>query len=549
MQIHPKIIDLLQRRGITTEKDIKEYFSATPKRTHDPFLMKNMEDAVMLILKTIKDGGKICIYGDYDVDGVTSTAVLTEVLSHLTDKLSYHIPSRFHEGYGLNMGAVKDIADSGVSLMITVDTGTVSIDEVNYARELGMDVIVTDHHTVPENYVDGILLNPKQPGCAYPFKGLCGCGVAFKLSQAIVSRSDAPRSVLTAILDLVAIGTVSDIVPLKDENRTLVKYGLRVIQTGKRESLKYLLGEARVNRTRIQSEDISFIIGPHINAAGRIRHARIAEELFLTNDKEIMAERASELAECNAIRKEEQQEVFDQAMRVISERLSGDDFLVIDLEEANEGVTGIAAGKIKELVYKPTVIVTPMGNGLMKGTGRSIDGVNLYDLLATQREMYVSFGGHAAACGFTLKAEYLDAFRRNLNMQTRAIRAEHPDLFVKKIQPDMVLDPADVTLDFVHQFDLLEPCGCENERPTTAVRASIEHVSHMGDRGQYLRFQAVMDGFVKLSCIAFHDVKRLERNIQATAGQPATIVGNLRDDIWRGNHQLKMMVEDIHPQI
>jgi single-stranded-DNA-specific exonuclease len=184
---------------------------------------------------------------------------------------------------------------------------------------------------------------------------------------------------------------------------------------------------------------------------------------------------------------------------------------------------------------------------MLKGTGRCIDGLNLFDLLNEQKEMFTTFGGHAAACGFTLKPEYLDEFRRNLNQRTRAIRAEHPEIFVKRIMPDLRLSAQDASLDLVHQMELLEPCGCENEQPMTAVEGRIEHVSHMGDRGQYLRFQAAMPEFHKLSCIAFHDVRRLEKEIQSTAGQPAEIVGRLQDDEWQGNHQLKMVVEDIHP--
>lgn len=549
MQLHPKLIELLQKRGIETEEEIREFLSDRPQKTYDPFLLLNMREGVDLILSAVKCGKKICIYGDYDADGVTSTVILSEVLSHLTDKIMHYIPSRFGEGYGLNCAALDKIRRAGADLLITVDTGTAAGKEVRYAKDLGMDVVITDHHTVPEHPAEGILINPHQKDCTYPFSDLAGCGVAFKVAQAIVTAAGLPKSILTGVLDLVAIGTVADIVPLRDENRTLVKYGLRVINTGKRKSLQYLLRAAHVRGGQVTSEQIAYIIGPHINAAGRVRHAETAASLFLADSEQEMEEKALELAECNAIRKDQQQEVFDQSMQVISERLSGDDFLVIDLKGSWEGVAGIAAGKIKELLYKPTVIVTETEDGMLKGTGRSIEGLNLFRLLNEQREMFTTFGGHAAACGFTLKPEYLDSFRRNLNMRTRAIRAKHPEIFIKRVRPDLQLRPEDASLDLVHQMDLLEPCGCENERPLVSVEGGIEHVAHMGGRGQYLRFQAAMDGFRKLSCIAFHDVRRLEKEIQSTAGQPAQIVGSLRDDVWQGNHQLKMMVEDIHPQL
>lgn len=547
MQLHPKLIELLHKRGIETEEDIQEFLSDSPQKSYDPFLLLNMREGVDLILSAVNENKKICIYGDYDADGVTSTVILTEVLSHLTDNLMHYIPSRFGEGYGLNKPALKKIREEGAELLITVDTGTAAPEEVLYARELGMDVVITDHHTVPENPAPGILINPHQNSCPYPFSDLAGCGVAFKLAQALVSAAGLPKRILTRTLDLVAIGTVADIVPLKDENRTLVKYGLRVINTGSRRSLQALMDAAHLHGRTVTAEQIAYIIGPHINAAGRVKHAEIAASLFLTEDEDLMRQRASELAECNALRKEQQQEVFEQAMQIVSERLSGDDFLVIDVQGNWEGVAGIAAGKIKELLYKPTVIVTKEANGMLKGTGRCIDGLNLFDLLNEQKEMFTTFGGHAAACGFTLKSEYLDEFRRNLNQRTRAIRAEHPEIFVKRIMPDLRLSAQDASLDLVHQMELLEPCGCENEQPMTAVEGRIEHVSHMGDRGQYLRFQAAMPEFHKLSCIAFHDVRRLEKEIQSTAGQPAEIVGRLQDDEWQGNHQLKMVVEDIHP--
>ncbi|MGN1382298.1 MAG: single-stranded-DNA-specific exonuclease RecJ [Eubacterium sp.] len=547
MQLHPKLIELLHKRGIETEEDIREFLSDRPQKTYDPFLLLNMREGVDLILSAVRENKKICIYGDYDADGVTSTVILTEVLSHLTDNLMHYIPSRFGEGYGLNKPALKKIREEGAQLLITVDTGTAAPEEVRYARELGMDVVITDHHTVPEHPADGILINPHQKECSYPFSDLAGCGVAFKLAQALVSAADLPKRVLTRTLDLVAIGTVADIVPLKDENRTLVKYGLRAINTGSRRSLQALMDAAHLHGRTVTSEQIAYIIGPHINAAGRVKHAEIAASLFLTDDENLMRQKASELAECNSLRKEQQQEVFEQAMRIISERLSGDDFLVIDVQGNWEGVAGIAAGKIKELLYKPTVIVTKEENGMLKGTGRSIEGLNLFDLLNEQKEMFTTFGGHAAACGFTLKPEYLDEFRRNLNLRTRAIRVEHPEIFIKRIMPDLRLSAQDVSLDLVHQMELLEPCGCENEQPLTAVDGRVEHVASMGDRGQYLRFQAAMPEFRSLSCIAFHDVKRLEKEIQRTAGQPAEIVGRLQDDDWQGNHQLKMIVEDIHP--
>ena len=242
MNINPIIKRLLQNRGIVSEEDIREFLSDKPQKTYDPFLLPNMEAGVDLILSAVKENLNICVYGDYDADGITSTVLMMSILEHLTDRsrLSYYIPSRFEEGYGLNQEAIKAISEAGADMIITVDCGSVSFDEVEYAKELGLKILVTDHHNITDVMADCILINPKHPDSSYPFKELSGCGVAFKVAQALQKKSGMPKSVLTEVLDLVAIGTVGDIMPLLDENRTMTKFGLKVINYGKRKSLQKL---------------------------------------------------------------------------------------------------------------------------------------------------------------------------------------------------------------------------------------------------------------------------------------------------------------------
>ena len=258
MKLNPIIIKLLNNRGIVREEEIKEFLSDKPQKTYDPSLLKDISAGVDLILSEIKKGTRICIYGDYDADGITSTSLMLSVLSHLMPKgkLDYYIPSRFEEGYGLNMDAVENIAHKGAGLIITVDCGSVSAEEVEYALDLGMKVVVTDHHNITDKMADCLLINPKRPGNSYPFCGLSGCGVAFKTAQMIQQKAGLPKWVLTEVLDLVAIGTIGDIMPLVDENRTMVKFGLKMINTGKRPGLRKLIEGAGLRVGTFTSENV-----------------------------------------------------------------------------------------------------------------------------------------------------------------------------------------------------------------------------------------------------------------------------------------------------
>ena len=391
MKLQPKVIELLNKRGITAEAEIEEFLSDKPQKTYDPFLLRNMEAGVDLILSAIEDDEKICIYGDYDADGITSTAVLMEVLSHLTDRLTYYIPSRFDEGYGLNCGALDKIKADGADLVVTVDCGSVSCVEVEHAKKIGLKILVTDHHTMADKAADCLIINPMQKGCDYPFKHLAGVGVAFKLAQALAAETGLPKSVVNRTLDLVGVGTIGDIVPLTDENRTLAKYGIRSVNLTQRPGLSKLIEAAGLQRGRIGSENISFIIVPHLNASGRMKQARIAASLMMESDEAAAEKGVETLISCNEERKRIQNETFELCRQIAEDRYREDPFLVIDLEDAHEGITGIVAGKLKETFHKPAVIVTPTADGCFKGTGRGIPGINLYHLLKENENLFERF--------------------------------------------------------------------------------------------------------------------------------------------------------------
>ena len=421
MNINPIIIELLHKRGIYADEDVAEFLSDKPQKTYDPFLLPNMEAGVDLILSEIKKKSKICIYGDYDADGITSTTLMLSVLSKLTPKenLDYYIPSRFDEGYGLNRDAVKTIADRGFNLLITVDCGSVSYEEVEYAKELGMKVVVTDHHTITDVMANCPLINPKHPESIYPFKELSGCGVAFKVAQALQKKSDLPKSVLTEVLDLVAIGTVGDIMPLVDENRTMTKFGMKVLNLGGRDGLRRLIEGTSLKLGELSSENISFVIVPHLNASGRIEDASQAVELLYGNCSDERKDAIVEdVLKKNQQRRNLQAQTFKDCTLGIDKDNPGN-LILINSDEAHEGIAGIVAGKIKETYYRPTIIVTPSGDDdcFLKGTGRSIEGLNLYELLKTQENLFEKFGGHAGACGFLLRKENFESLRDGLKQQ------------------------------------------------------------------------------------------------------------------------------------
>ena len=469
MKLNPTIIKLLNNRGIVAEEDIEEFLSDKPQKTYDPSLLEDISAGVDLILSEIERGSKICIYGDYDADGITSTSLMLSILGHLMprEKLDYYIPSRFEEGYGLNMEAVRHIRERGADMIITVDCGSVSEEEVSYAQELGMKIVVTDHHNITDKMAGCALINPKKPKSAYPFRELSGCGVAFKTAQMIQQKAGLPKRVLSEVLDLVAIGTIGDIMPLVDENRTMVKFGLRMINTGRRPGLRKLIEGAGLKLGSITSENVGFVIVPHLNASGRIEDASLAVRLLTAEEGDSrIDEIVEDLLYKNRERKRLQAEAFKSCTAGL-DKSSLDDFLLIESRDAHEGIAGIACGRIKDTYYRPAVILTPTGNHgeLLKGTGRSIEGVNLYELLKKHEALFEKFGGHSAACGFTMKKENLGALRKGLLEDMAELVDRNPEIFVKKYPVDMDLKAEDISMAFAEQLELLAPFGKDNPRP------------------------------------------------------------------------------------
>lgn len=530
---------LLEIRGISSEEEIEEFLSDRPQKTYDPFLLLNMEAGVDLLLSEIKNNTRICIYGDYDADGVTSVCILSHVLSMLTENYTYYIPSRFDEGYGLNKEAIKKVHETGVGLIITVDCGSVSWEEVEYAKELGMKVIVTDHHSIDDVKADCILINPKQQECRYPFKSLAGCGVAFKMAQAILQKSGLPRSAVNDVLDLAAIGTVGDVVSLTDENRTIVKYGLNKINSGSRESLAKLC--RAISLKWISSENIAFGIAPHINAAGRMAGAAEAVELFTSKDEAVIEEKVGNLVYYNGQRKKKQEAAYNQGMKMIR---GDENFIVLQMDDIHEGIGGIVAGKIKETTGRPVIIVTPSGEDYLKGTGRSTDGVDIYGMLKEHSSLFERFGGHSKACGFLMKKENLPALRAALDDDIVRLMSEDDSIFQKTAAWDMELRPEEITMELVDMLTKLEPVGEENPRPSFIIRnVELKRVQFMGADRTHARFTALSEEGKSVECILFKKAQEIKGMLQG--GEKVDIIGFAEAKSWIAQKKVQFIVEEI----
>lgn len=559
INISSSIINILASRGITEPEDIEEYLSPKPRRTYDPFLMKGMDEASDMIIRYASERRRICVYGDYDADGVTSVSLMMILLAELHADAWYYIPSRFEEGYGLNRRAVDRMADRGTELVITVDNGCVAFDEISYIKEKGMAVIVTDHHNLEERQPDCLMLNPKQSDDSYPFSFLCGCGVAFKLAQAITRKAGISKKKLNAFLDIVGIATVGDIVPLVDENRTLVKYGMDRIRRNERTGLSSLLQASGLKPEAVSSYNIAFGIVPYINSCGRMKKAEMAVELLTGENPALCAKLASEMAALNASRKKLQEDIYSAAVEWIescmASRETSDNadvapdgmpyFILYYAGSAHEGVTGIVAGKIKERYYRPVMILTDSGDGIVKGTGRSIPGVDLHALLIKYSELFVRFGGHAGACGLSMRYEDVEYLRKRLNEDVRAMLAEKPDLLEYVLVPDAVIDGDDVTLELARDIQRMEPFGEGNPRPVFRIKElTVRSIRSMGSEGQYRKLSCMSAGGRSFDAVCF-DCEEGSRINDINAGDTIEITGEISENIWNGRSSVQVVVREV----
>lgn len=488
-KVSPLVAAALWHRGQRTPEEAEVFLHPETVPFHDPFLMRDMEKAVSRIEKAINNQEKITVYGDYDVDGMTSTALMLHNLRAFGAEVGYYIPDRKKEGYGFNLEALQKLAAEGTELLISVDCGIASLQDVAAMQGL-MDIIITDHH-LPGNELPPALavVNPHREDCAYPDKNLAGVGVAFKLCQALWQR--LRNKYFDDDMELVALGTVADIVPLLGENRKIVKAGLEKLQEPDFLGLRALVEVAGLKDKQINAGHIGFMLAPRLNAAGRIGSARQGVELLLSRDVEEAERLARELNELNSQRQAIEQEICAKVEgQLLAEGASPEDLpaLVVAGKDWNPGVIGIVASRLVDKYYKPTVILSIQPDGICKGSCRSIEGLHMYEALSACKSELLQFGGHEMAAGLSLREDKLDAFRHALGEYARS-RLSDED-YIPKVTVEFETEPEKITQELVEEMALLEPYGMANPKPVFGCRnVRCYEAQAIGAQKQHLRFR------------------------------------------------------------
>lgn len=531
---------LLLLRGISDEKDITLYMNKGLDGIHSPFLLNDMEAACDRIIKAINDKEKITVYGDYDVDGITATTVLTDFLASVGAEVDYYIPNRFSEGYGLNILAVNKIARNGAKLMITVDCGISSIGEIEFAKTQKLDVIVTDHHSCKTEIPKAIaVINPKRTDSDYPFSGLAGVGVAFKLVLALAKNLKlSTKDIFLKYADLVAIGTIADVVPLLDENRIIADRGLKIIQNTQNFGIKALLEVSGCKDKEITASLVAFSLAPRINAAGRMEKASLAVDLFKSKSYEEASELAEHLDNLNKTRRSIEQKIYDEADD-IAVKLDNPLVYVLKAEGWHHGVIGIVASRLCEKFSRPCILLSEE-NGKCKGSGRSIDGFNLFDALSDSEEILTAFGGHAQAAGLSVKSEDVEAFTKRINAYAKKIITA--EMLVPVLSVDCEINPGHITLDWAKALKKLEPFGCDNEAPVFSV-SNVKILSHgtMGADKQHLYMRIGKDEKI-FSAVGFGMGGLSQELFQ---GEMADIAFTMNINTYNSTETVQLLMKDI----
>ena len=528
---------VLLNRNIIKDEDVKLFLNPTRKDFHDPYLMPDMEKAVNRIITAIDKKEKTIIYGDYDVDGITSITVLSKFLKERNLNVGAYIPNRLEEGYGLNKKAIKKIADEGYKLIITVDCGISGTEEIDYAYSLGMEVIITDHHEPLEVLPKALaVIDCKRKDNKYPFNSLAGVGVAFKLIQAIGIRLDLEEKEYLKFLDIVCIGTISDIVPLVDENRVIAKLGLKLVENTRSPGVKALLNAAAYKE--VNSNTVSFGMAPRINACGRMGHERDALDLFLTENI-VEANRITEkLNNYNRERQEIEKRIFDEAiLKITSEHLMNNNAIVIGSENWHHGVIGIVASKITELYFKPSILICFEGED-GKGSGRSIPGFDLHAALCSTSDYLEKYGGHEMAVGLSLKKSNFQKFRQKFE---QIARDNHTEDLVSVIKIDKEINLKDINLENVKQLKLLEPFGEANKTPIFIYKnLKIDSIRALSE-GKHLKL-TLKDGNTIINAIGFNMGEYSEEFL---IGDKIDVIGLLEINTFNGVENVQINMKDL----
>jgi single-stranded-DNA-specific exonuclease recJ len=533
------IVQLLLQRKIETYEQAKKFFNPSLKDLHNPFEMKDMDKAVQRILQAIENQENILIYGDYDVDGTTAVSLFYLYLSELYNNVTCYVPDRYKEGYGVSFQGINYASDNNISLIITLDCGIKAIDKVDYAKEKGIEVIVCDHHTPSSELPKAVaILNPKQKDCSYPYDELCGCGIAFKLAQAINIVLERPESFVFKYLDLVAIAIAADIVPVTGENRILLAQGLSLINEKPSIPVRKLLQTAKQPYT---TTDLVFVVAPRINAAGRIAHANLVIELLTQKQEKEIISKAYEIEYLNDKRKRLDEEITQEALvQIIENQEENKKTTVVFQPFWHKGVIGIVASRLIENYYRPTLVFTKNEDKLV-ASARSVSGFNIYNALEACQEYLEQFGGHKYAAGLTIKEENYNKFKEAFErIVSQTIDKE---LLEQRINIDLEIKLEDVSSIFFETLKRFAPFGPENMTPVFLSKGvKAKEFRAVGD-GSHLRIVLTnIEETVSFVAIGFG---LAEKKTILEKGQPFDIVYQLEENIWNGRASIQMKIKDI----
>ncbi len=542
LKIHPILCELLVQRGINNFEEAKLFFRPSLDHLHDPWLMKDMQKAVDRIKKAVELKQQILVFGDYDVDGTTSVATLYQFLLNLTDKVDYYIPHRYKEGYGISKIGIDFAKENGFDLIISVDCGIKSKDLISYAKELGMDFIICDHHLPDDILPPAVaILNAKQIDCKYPYKELCGCGVVFKLITALAQTYHLPAETYLQYLDLVATAIAADIVPITDENRTLAFFGVQKVNEHPSAGLKALMELAKQSGT-MRITNLVFAVAPRINAAGRMDDAKKAVQLFIEKDYEKALAFGAILQQDNLDRREADTYITEEALAQIENDPlhATKKSSVVFKADWHKGVVGIVASRLIEKYYKPTIVLTQSGD-VITGSARSVNGFNLYEALHACRTHLLGYGGHFAAAGMTMDVNALEGFKIAFENAVSERITESQLTPEITINAELPLD--DISLQFYHIISQMEPFGPDNMRPLFIARGVIDTGYSKLVKDLHISFN-VTQGRNSVRGIGYNMPEHI--NI-VKSGKPFDIVFQLQLNEWQGTQSVQMQVMDIKP--
>lgn len=541
LNVEEFVATLLVQRGITTFEEAKAFFRPSLEHLHDPYLMKDMDKAIARIEKAIEENENILVFGDYDVDGTTAVSLVSSYLRSFYPNVATYIPDRYDEGYGVSFKGIDFAEDNGFTLIIALDCGIKSIDHVAYAKNKGIDFVICDHHRPGDTLPDAVaILDPKRDDCSYPYDELCGCGIGFKLIQALGANRNQTVTDLTEYLDLVAAAIAADIVPMTGENRVLAHFGLQVINSNPRPGIKAIIHQLK--KQTLDITDVVFIIAPRINAAGRIKHGNHAVELLTEFDFEQAQQFASEIEAYNAERKDLDKYITKEALQQIIENDETERFTtVVFQEDWHKGVIGIVASRLIETYYRPTLVFTKSGDKYA-ASARSVKGFDVYNALESCAEHLEQFGGHMYAAGMTLKEENYESFKNAFENEVK--QTIPPELLVPEITIDAEIDFNDITPKLIRILKQFEPFGPKNMTPVFLTK-NVKDTGYgkpMGKEDEHIRLFVKQNHSAGVAAIGFNLGAKLEITSHQKTFQAVYCID---ENEWNGTVTTQLRLKDI----